>query len=113
MRRRTLQPRSPPSYIGVRMPSLARARECDPRRRRRGYHAGKSPEDAKELPHESLQQKMRCGAMHVSRDHLAAGPADRSVPSIVFVDVVATASALKSFNHPCVLSLFSAVPQFE
>ena len=25
MRRRTLQPRSPPSYIGVRMPSLARA----------------------------------------------------------------------------------------
>ena len=110
MRRRTLQPRSPPSYIGVRMPSR-QSRECE--RRRRGYHAGKSPEDAKELPHESLQQKMRCGAMHVSRDHLAAGPADRSVPSIVFVDVVATASALKSFNHPCVLSLFSAVPQFE
>ena len=79
MRRRTLQPRSPPSYIGVRMP----------RRRRRGYHAGKSPEDAKELHHESLQQNMRCGAMHVSRDHLAAGPADRSVPSTVFVDVVA------------------------
>lgn len=74
MRRRTLQPRSPPSYIGVRMP----------RRRRRGYHAGKSPEDAKELHHESLQQNMRCGAMHVSRDHLAAGPADRSVPSTVF-----------------------------
>ena len=57
MRRRTLQPRSPPSYIGVRMPSLARVPECDPRRRRRGYHAGKSPEDAKELHHESLQQK--------------------------------------------------------
>ena len=56
---------------------------------------------------------MRCGAMHVSRDHLAAGPADRSFPSTVFIDVVATASALKSFNHPCVLSLFSVVPQFE
>ena len=73
----------------------------------------KVPRTLKSCITRAYSKNMRCGAMHVSRDHLAAGPADRSFPSTVFIDVVATASALKSFNHPCVLSLFSVVPQFE
>lgn len=35
------------------------------------------------------------------------------IAAALFVIGFALLSALKSFNHPCVLSLFSVVPQFE
>ena len=114
MRRRTLQPRSPPSYIGVRMPSLARAPECD------NQDGGGAATTREKVPrtlkscitraYSKTCDAARCTYREIiwRRDQ----PIGQS-PRPCLLTSSRAASALKSFNHPCVLSLFSVVPQFE